>query len=409
MNSLRLKNVILLTVDTLRKDVLGCYNPESKLTPFIDSLQDRCIKFTNMQAIGPYTQASFPGILTSSYYFDWGRHKKCPPQRILISEVLKKGGITTAGIHSNPYISEFFGWNRGWDFFYDSMEEEVTDEVPYIKGDKINKKVDEWLSSHIKGKDYGRFFLWMHYMDVHEPYVPERRYVEMVDPSIKLSSNEMFNLFKNVILKRDVSDKEKVELLKKLYFAHVREIDEYVQDFFSILKRYDLLENSTVIITSDHGDEFGEHGGLSHDGKFYSELINVPFLIYNPGEDEGKVCDKLVSNIDIPPTILHIFGLEQFKGFKGHSLLPLENYPEKGCFGEAIDKRSAHEKETDKPTYYYQEEKLKIIYRESTDTWEMYDLRDDPRELNNIVNISTGAESMKQILKPRIGRWLKDK
>lgn len=333
------KNVILFTIDTLRKDVLGCYNQESKLTPFFDSIQDKCIIFTNMQAIGPYTQASFPGILASSYYFDWGRQKKCPPQRTLISEVLKDKAITTAGIHSNPYISEFFGWRRGWDYFYDSMEEEVTEEVPYIKGDEINKKVDKWLSTHIKGEDYNRFFLWLHYMDVHEPYVPEKKYVDMVDPSINLTLEEMLILFHNVVLKRDVSDKGKVELLKKLYFAHVLEVDDYTKQFFNILDKYDLLKDSVIIITSDHGEEFGEHGGLSHDGKFYSELINVPFIVYDYSRNKGEACSKLVSNIDIPPTIAHLFGLEPTENFKGQSLIPLDSYQERGCFGEAIDKR----------------------------------------------------------------------
>ena len=112
-----MKNVILFTMDTLRTDVLGCYGSKNKLTPFIDSLQDRCIRFTNMQAIGPYTQASFPGILTSSYYLEYGKRKKLSPKRTLISEVLKKSGITTAGFHSNPYVSDYFGWNRGWDVF----------------------------------------------------------------------------------------------------------------------------------------------------------------------------------------------------------------------------------------------------------------------------------------------------
>ena len=401
------KNVILFTIDTLRKDVLGCYNQESKLTPFFDSIQDKCIIFTNMQAIGPYTQASFPGILASSYYFDWGRQKKCPPQRTLISEVLKDKAITTAGIHSNPYISEFFGWRRGWDYFYDSMEEEVTEEVPYIKGDEINKKVDKWLSTHIKGEDYNRFFLWLHYMDVHEPYVPEKKYVDMVDPSINLTLEEMLILFHNVVLKRDVSDKGKVELLKKLYFAHVLEVDDYTKQFFNILDKYDLLKDSVIIITSDHGEEFGEHGGLSHDGKFYAELINVPFIVYDYSRNKGEACSKLVSNIDIPPTIAHLFGLEPTENFKGQSLIPLDSYQERGCFGEAIDKRGVQEKEADKPAYYFYNGQHKIIYREGIDAWEMYDLKKDPQEQENIVDISPLAKQMKDILIPRVRRWEK--
>ena len=71
-----MKNVILLTIDALRKDVLGCYGNKNNLTPFLDSLQPKCIKFTKSQTSGPYTQASFPGILTSSYYFKYSRQKK---------------------------------------------------------------------------------------------------------------------------------------------------------------------------------------------------------------------------------------------------------------------------------------------------------------------------------------------
>jgi arylsulfatase A-like enzyme len=397
-----LKNVILLTIDTLRKDVLGCYGSMSGLTPFIDSLQDRCIKFTKAQSIGPYTQASFPGILTSSYYLEYGKQKKLSPKRTLISEVLKKSGITTAAFHSNPYLCNYFGWNRGWDVFYDSMQDEVSDTVPYIKGNSINHKVDQWLS--YTKDNYRSFFLWTHYMDIHEPYIPAREYLDKVDPSINLSEDEMLNLFKEVILKRDISNQKIVKLLKKLYDAEVRETDDYVREFFKILEKYDILKNSVIIITADHGDEFGEHGGLSHDGKMYSELINSPLLIYSYNRTQGRACDNLVSNIDISPTILYLFGLEPLKAFKGHSLFPLENYPQKGVYGEAIGKTSSHEKETDKPIYFYQENDLKIIYREANQSWEMYNLNEDSQELNNLIKASTKSEDMKKKLMPYINR-----
>jgi len=400
-----MKNVILLTIDTLRKDVLGCYGNKDKLTPFIDSLQDKCIKFTNAHSTGPYTQASFPGILTSSYYLEYGKQKKCSPKRTLISEVLNKSGITTAGFHSNPYLCDYFGWNRGWDVFYDSMQDEVSDTVPYIKGDGINHKVDQWLSSYIKSDNYRPFFLWTHYMDIHEPYIPAREYLDKVDPSIDLSEDEMLNLFKEVILKRDISNQKIVKLLKKLYDAEVRETDDYVRDFFRILEKYDILKDSVIIITADHGDEFGEHGGLSHDGKMYSEIINIPLFIYSNNHTQSEACDKLVSHIDISPTIIYLFGLEPLKAFKGHSLFPLENYPQKGVYGEAIGKTSSHEKETDEPIYFYQEDELRIIYRENDQSWEMYDLNRDPQELNNLINTSAKSEDKKKKLMPQKNRW----
>ncbi len=401
-----MKNVILLTIDALRKDALGCYGNESGLTPFVDSLQSKCIRFTKGQAIGPYTQASFPGILTSSYYLEHGKPKGLSPRRTLISEPLKQTGITTAAFHSNPYICAYLGWNRGWDIFYDSMEDEVEPGIPYIRGNIINTKLNNWLSSHIQGGEYKPFFLWLHYMDIHEPYMPEKKYIDMVDSSVTISQDEMYSLFENTILKRDTSDPGKVTILKKLYDIHVREVDIYTQEFFGILKRLDILKDSVVILTSDHGDEFNEHGGLSHDDKMYSELIDIPLLIYDPNKDKEAICDTLVSNIDIPPTIVHLFGLEPVAGFTGYSLLPLENYPDNGVFGEAIDQRSQRGGNIDKDIYFYREGNLKIIYRADLDIWEMYDLKEDPRELNNIIDTSSAVEKLKSKLKPRVRRWL---
>jgi len=399
-------NVILLTIDVLRKDFLGCYGNKKGLTPFVDSLQDKCIRFTKGQASGPYTQASFPGILTSSYFLEYGKPRGLSPQRTLISEPLKEAGITTAAFHSNPYMSAFLGWDRGWDVFYDSMEDEVEPRMPYVRGNIVNQKAINWLSSYYKEGTKKPFFLWLHYMDVHEPYVPEKKYVDMIDPSVNLSQDEMYSLFENILLKRDVSDLGKVELLKKLYEMHVREVDDYVKEFFGILEKFGLLQDSVIIMTNDHGDEFNEHGGLSHDDKMYSELIDTPLLIYDPGRDKGEVCDTLVSNVDIPPTIIHLFGVDPVEKFEGHSLLPLEDYPVKGCFGEAIDQRSQRGGDIEKDVYFYREQDLKVIYRANLDRWEMYDLKEDPKELNNIVETSPAAEDLKSKLKPRVRRWL---
>lgn len=206
-----MKNVILFTIDTMRKDVFGCYGNKEGLTPFFDSLQDKMIIFNKSYSIGPYTQASFPGILTSSYYLEYDEmpSKQFSPQRVIVSELLRNAGIYTSGFHSNPYLCSFFGWDRGWDVYYDSMDDEVEEINPYIKGKLINEKVDKWLSNHIVTKDYNPFFLWVHYMDVHEPYVPDLKYREMFDFSLtSLSVENMVKLFKEVILKRDTSNPE---------------------------------------------------------------------------------------------------------------------------------------------------------------------------------------------------------
>ena len=401
-----LKNVILLTIDALRKDRLGCYGSTKGLTPFLDTLQDKCLVFTKAQAIGPYTQASFPGILTSSYHLDYGHDEELSLQKTLISEPLQDAGIVTAAFHSNLYMSDLVGWNRGWDVFYDSMEDEVDPKIPYIRGPEMNQKIGNWLSSYVK-TDSRPFFAWLHFMDVHEPYMPDRKYVELVDPSLSLSQEEMYSLFENTLLKRNVSDGPKVELLSRLYDIHVREVDMYVEEFFQSLERLDVLKDSVVFFTSDHGDEFGEHGGLSHDDKMYSELIDIPLIIYDPSRVKKEICDTLVSNLDIPPTILNVFGLQPEETFQGHSLIPLESYPKKGCFGEALFHEAGKGEDINRDIYFYRENDLKIIYRANLDAWEMYDLERDPGERENIVATSPDAERLKNILKPRVRRWQK--
>lgn len=398
-----MNNVVLLTVDALRKDA---FKDQSRftLTPFLDSLQDHTIQFTNAHSSGPYTQAAFPGILTSSYYLEYGRQKMLSGKRLLISEVLQKAGIETAGFHSNAYLSGFFGWNRGWDYFYDSMEEDVDEKIPYIKADALNQKIAGWL--YEQKNNQKPFFLWLHYMDVHEPYMPERKSIQALDPSIAFTEEQMFSCFTDVLLKRDISDSRRIELLKKLYLAQVIELDQAIKEFFAMLRHAGYSKDTVVIITSDHGDEFNEHGGLSHDGKMFSELIRVPLLIYDPSLGKPEGCDKLVSTVDLPPTILHLFGLEPAEQFEGHSLLPLEDYPNKGVYGEAFEKFGSRESGQEKEIYYYREDDLKIMYRETDEAWSLYDLKADPMESENIFNSCSYAAHMKEKLHLRIKRYV---
>jgi len=398
-----MKNVILLTLDAARRDAFGIYSGKKQLTPTFDSLRDKSVIFTKCQTTGPYTQASFPGVLTSSYFLEYGQPKGLAPERVLVSEPLYQAGITTAAFHSNPYLCGLLGWNRGWDVFYDSMEDEVEPRIPYVRGNIINQKVINWLSAYCRSGNRKPFFLWMHYMDIHEPYMPERKYIEMVDPSITISQEEMYGMFQDVLLRREVSNPEQVKLLRGLYDVHVREVDTYFEELLEALRTLGLLESTVIIVTNDHGDEFNEHGGLSHDDKMYSELVDAPLVIYGTGK--RGVCDTLVSSVDIPPTIAYLFGLDPVEKFEGHSLLPLAGYPEGGVYGEAIDQHSKKGGDLYRDSYYYREKNLKVIYRANLDEWEIYDLSKDPRELDNIADSFLEAGRLKDKIGPRVRRW----
>jgi len=402
-----MKNTILITIDALRADMVDLYKDRG-LTPFIDSLSQKMTIYKDAHSTGPYTQASFQGILASQYYLEYGKEKKLNKDKILISEILKKAGIYTAAFHSNAYLSYYFGYNRGWDVFYDSMADEVTDMYPFVRGDGINAKVEEFLKNFSFSSP---LFLWVHYMDVHEPYIAEKDYLKKIAPDLSVIKDEMFTLFKDTLLKRDVSDSDKVDTLKKLYMAKVAETDGYIKDLFDILSSHNLTESSDIIITSDHGDEFLEHGGLSHDGKMYSELINVPLLIYSK-DIEKKEIDTPVSLIDIPPTIAAFMETEPAPSFKGDSLWPIDLISPRTLYGEAMGKLGHKEKDSDRPIYYMIDEGIKVIYREDGSTWEAYKRDDDPADRNNIPSGISGGKKDKlnkfinrnQIKRRRYGR-----
>lgn len=402
-----MKNIVLLTIDTMRKDAWGCYSGKNpSLTPFLDEIQSHSMRFTRAYSGGPYTQAAFPGILSSSHYLEYGRTRgKCPKERVLISEVLQKAGYTTGAFHSNAYLCGFFGWNKGWNSFYDSMEAKVTERIPYTRAWDINKKAEAFLRRQDEDTP---FFLWVHYMDVHEPYMPEEKYRHVIDPELNITEDEMFSIFKTVVLKRDVSDPAKVELAKKLYDAHTLEVDAAAHQLFDMIERNGFLKDSTVIIAADHGEEFGEHGGLSHDGKMFDELVRVPLCIYQPELAEGREVSTLVSTLDIPPTIAWLAGTEPDPSWQGKSLLPLKDYDEgDGVFGEAIDKHGPREVGDEKEVHYHVEGQYKIVYHELDGLWEVYDLENDPEEKHSIAGDTTITEYLMKKIIPRVGRYNK--
>jgi len=398
-----MKNLVLLTLDATRRDAFGAYGNTQAITPAFDELAAQSLVFTEGGTVGPYTQASFPGILTSSYFLEYGQPRGLSPKRTLISEPLQDAGVVTAAFHSNPYLCDFLGWNRGWDTFYDSMQDEVVSRIPYIRGGVVNRKAMDWLTSYVNGGGSAPFFLWLHYMDVHEPYMPEPQYLECIDPSLSLTEDEMYALFTDVLLPRKMSDPGDVALLRKLYDAHVCEIDGYFTAFLDCLDGLGILEETAIVITNDHGDEFGEHGGLSHDDKMYNELIGMPLIVY--GAEETGRCDTVVSNIDIPPTIVELFGLSPVDAFEGQSLVPTSGYESRGAYGEAIDQRAKKGGDLAKDVYFYREGPHKLIHRPGTDAWELYDLDVDPGEQSNIYGTSDAAQRLASKLLPRVRRW----
>jgi arylsulfatase A-like enzyme len=154
------------------------------------------------------------------------------------------------------------------------------------------------------------------------------------------------------------------------------------------------------MITSDHGDEFSEHGGLSHDGKMYSELLHVPLLIYDRSFAPTTI-DTPVSLIDIPPTICDLMDVEPASSFKGRSLYPFDSVKPQALYGEAMGKIGHKEKDTDRPIHYMVEDGFKAIFRQDGSIWEAYDIVSDPKDAKDI------SKKITQVKKDKLDSFIK--
>lgn len=323
---------------------MSCYGYKRETTPFLDKISKKGLFCKNAFANGPNTRHSVPSFLTSTYpllFLQEAKIGKFHNGRKSIAEILGKYGYTTGAIHSNPYISKFYGYDRGFDYFNDFLMGQVEDEVkrnkisrtlhegikgfkaaimkklPHEDGKRINEESFKWIEEARQP-----FFLWLHYMDVHMPYVPPNEFLEEIGVRkySHLKKVWMGKKIDDVEMRGQIKDEE-IEDYINLYDGCVRYVDWVIKELISNLDR----DNILFIITADHGEEFREHGDLSHLEKLYDELLHVPLIFYSKGM-ERKVLDKPVSLIDLVPTILYLLGIEKRNGMQGKNIFESNDF-----------------------------------------------------------------------------------
>jgi len=417
----RFRYIFLITVDCLRADHVGCIGG-TDLTPNIDKLSRDSVVFTKAFANGPGTNQSFPAILTSTYFFiHGGLHLN--PRCTTLAEVLSKHGFRTVAFHSNPFLSKMFGWDKGFHEFYDFMNvikapsatvtrlqrgklvnrltrialnvlgasysrriRELLKKIyyrfsriekPYLEGTELNQHVTNWIEKHKNEK----FFLWVHYMDPHEPYIPPKEYLS------NFSSREEALKF-NLSVDMNNPSEEDLTILRELYKGEVKYVDSCIAELINNIEDRGLLEDSLIIITADHGHAFMEHGKFGHAYDIlYNEVIHVPLIVYGLGGTH-KI-NKCVQLLDLPPTVLDLLGINPPSTFIGKSLIDrLESLP---IFSESAEPNLVELKyNLSKNIISCIKKEFKLILSNFTNTMELYNIRKDPLEKKNISNIEEG-------------------
>jgi arylsulfatase A-like enzyme len=321
---------------------------------------------------GTGTRKSFPGILTSSYPLMYGGYAQLTDHRTPLSSVFQSRGYTTLGINANAQLHSRFGWGRGFDVYFDS-EQTVIDTAlgafdsaadtgaadsplrrrfdslkstvyerldqdgrlyqaleaayrrvesrapPHPTADAV---VDRTLSFVDKAPDDRPLFVWVHFMDTHSPYVPPTEYREAVDAP-DVSDRRLWRLNDRLHTNPGQLSDEDVAIISAMYDASLRFLDAELGRLIDGLADRGLWENARVAFTSDHGEEFREHGGLTHCTEPYEEGAHVP-LLFKFGTDSLTDLDAVVSTVDIGPTLLDATFEDPTvpERFHGRSLVP---------------------------------------------------------------------------------------
>jgi len=325
-------NVILLSVDALRADHLSCHDYERETSPEIDALATRGTQFMNAFSASSHTREAVPSLFTGRRPGVFAKNGYRLVTDNLASR-LSERSFSTAAFHSNPYISRAYGYGDSFDTFDDdlvfgrnrfaALAQRILDKFVFNRGayharaDEINERSLEWIDDLDSAEP---FFLWNHYMDVHGPYNPSEEYSRYTERS--LSNNGAQRLYQKSIDEPENITESERELLIDLYDGEIRHLDAHISAFVDALADRELLVDSLVIITADHGDGFGEHGYYAHPRYMYNDLLAVPFILLGDSIPAERI-ETSVSTLDIVPTALQALGADADHQLPGQSLLPL--------------------------------------------------------------------------------------
>lgn len=310
-------NVVLLTVDSLRSDHCSCYGYDRETTPELDSLSMNGTRFMNAYSPSSHTRESVPAFLSGQYphaAVDDGYHLAAPTLATHLSE-----SHHTGAFHSNPFISRAYGFDNGFDVFDDdlylaqhrllALAQRLWDKIRnhhYARAESINSRALDWLDSL---PDDESFFLWNHYMDTHGPYEPPEPYRSKWTGQ-SISGRKAQNLYDRALSDPGSITTAERQLLIDLYDGEIRYTDAQIQKLLDELADRDYLEETLVLVTSDHGDGLGDNGQYGHPRYLHDELVTVPLMMNNPNDAGGRVSNVPVSGLDIAPTVLSAVGRE---------------------------------------------------------------------------------------------------
>ncbi len=455
------KSLVLITVDCLRADHCGFYGYSRPTTPFLDTLAQESFVVPNAVIAGAPTYYSFPAILASRMPLALGRDVVglAPDENTLATALRNAGYATGAFSAANPYLSQRFGYDQGFEVFQDfldfdarsspAVDDHISTDTPgarselnrFLKrgahafglsrfyddlyfqycvriaapsvvsldalrrfpaADAMIDHAISWLTTATQRP----FFLWLHLMDPHSPYYPPAAaFMELTGKDLSASRTRYLNEFWNRCDLTAARLEPKKESVVELYDAAIRSMDTQVARLITYLKHSNLWDNCAFVLTADHGEEFLDHGRRYHAPvSIGEEIAHVPLMVRVPAAGKKKVPDLPFSLLHLAPTLLEILAMPAPKSFRGTALwrnfqqeMPWEDLPiTESVYGCTNPFRAPDRKGA--RLMSVRDARHKLVMRfEPGSTEEIYDLEADPKEAKPLP-ASPGKEIRKQLL-----------
>jgi arylsulfatase A-like enzyme len=407
-------NVLVLLVDTLRADRLGCYGANPSPSPVLDGIAAAGTVFEETIAQSAWTLPSVASILTGLHPRSHGvlgvledgrreaaRRDRTPGDRSYLADAIptlaeraQDAGITTVAVSANPLVSAGTNLARGFETF---VEFGLDGHPPaWRSAREINRAFLDWVT--VNGRH--RFLAYLHYMDVHDPYDPPApfRPAPAAGMRARIASGDIHEIAERIAQgDAEVLAPAELAYLRTLYDGQIRYWDAELGTLRDGLATAGLLDRTVLLVTSDHGEEFLEHGRLKHGAHLYEELVRVPLIVSGAGIPRGRT-GGIAQGIDVFPTIAALLGAGVPDGLPGRNLLApgrVDFAVSETWFGAGADGRAMEVVALRTPVW-------KVIHGVNAGRFEVYDLVRDPTERHDLFDTAAEAPDLVQ----RLQAWV---
>jgi arylsulfatase A-like enzyme len=387
-------NIILLTVDALRADHLGCYGYPRATSPNIDVLAEQGVLCEKMFVSVLPTQPSYTTLYTGQHPLTHGivghlGTAELSPSAPFLPEILARSGYTTCALDTLWGEKAWFG--RGYEYYINPGLRHLLNLS--VSCEELNARAVPWLRDHADEP----FFLFFHYWDPHAPYTPPRRYVDLfyrgnpADPGNhsldRAWAHPISALVRDSCLRLPQGVATDAEYPKALYDAEIRYCDDAIGEILATLEELGIAENTLVIVVGDHGESMTEHGIYFEHHGLYDTTLRIPFIARWPGKiPEGMRLPRMLQNHEIAPTILQAASIPVPEAMDGEGFWPLlSGRQSSGGRSKIISLEG-----TLQAKWCLRTDEFKFILAREPDFYgtparELYDLVQDPGETHNLV------------------------